>query len=628
MNTAKKTGKTIALLNESLEYLVRHFFPAKTFIVFVTTTFTIILSMLLSFYLRFEFRFPAEEISSLERVLPVAVVLKLFVFSLFRIYSGLWRYVSIHDLIKIFFANLAASIALFVLVNTWHETYFEGFSRSVLVLDFLICFLGVSGKRVLARIIRESASNKEGSGLRTLLLGSSAAANSLIHAISATSGSRKIVGILSDELKPGTTIRGVRALGGISETGKAAAEKNVSEILLLPPYSTPKVIQDIVARLEEVSCTCELRMIPVYSDIADGNIDFSAIKRVEIEDLLGRKPVKLDNERIRGFVRDKSVMVTGAGGSIGSELCRQIASYNPSKLVLFELSEFNLYEIERKLKDLFPHLEMLPAIGDVRSEKILIETMQNAATEIVFHAAAYKHVPLMEANPAACIETNVFGTYSVLEACKKAGVGRMVMISTDKAVRPTSIMGASKRIAERIVLESQHDGVERVVVRFGNVLGSSGSVIPLFKQQLAEGKPLTVTSRDVVRYFMSIPEAVDLVLQAGAIGRDGDIMLLEMGEPVRIYDMARQLIELSGLVPEKDVEIKIIGLRPGEKEYEELLTSGEEAEKTSLDRIFVARKGKATAAPVNIHALMESVRKDPRSIKSILSSFIPENKFD
>jgi FlaA1/EpsC-like NDP-sugar epimerase len=386
-------------------------------------------------------------------------------------------------------------------------------------------------------------------------------------------------------------------------------------------------LKKILEDLEERGKKCELRMVPSYTDIADGKISVSNIKEVEIEDLLGRKPVKLDRSDVAKFAEGKCVMVTGAGGSIGSELCHQLASYSPSKLLLFEISEFNIYTISDKLRRNHPDLEIVSTIGDVRRPDDIEEAITKNGVDTIFHAAAYKHVPLMEMNPEMAVRTNILGTANLADVAEKHGIKRVVVISTDKAVNPTSVMGASKRIAERIVLERPPNGTEFVVVRFGNVLGSSGSVIPRFREQLKNGGPLTVTSKNVVRYFMSIPEAVDLLLQAAAIGADRDIMVLEMGEQIRIYDMARKLIELSGLMPDEDIEIKIVGLRPGEKEYEEILTDEEKVDKTASERIYVAKKRESKPPPVDLNILRE-FRGNAAELRAILAEYIPENKFD
>ncbi len=628
--TGRKKFSLIVWLNSQLELVVQKLFPAKTFFVFITSAFTIALSFLLAFYIRFEFQFPVKEIAYLDNALPLVVVVKLLVFYFFGVYSGMWRYVSIYDLMQILLANIVSSLILYVVIVFFREQYFQGFSRSVLILDFMLCFFAVSGKRVLSRIIREAAARgAKKEFVRTLILGSPGAANNIIQTFSTGWGNRDIIGIIGNDMNPGVSIRGVPVLGDVEETGQFAKKLNISEILLLPPYSSPSYIREIMDQLEKVDSNCTLRMVPTYADVASGKINISHLKNVEIEDLLGRKPVKLDRTEVAEFVKGKRIMVTGAGGSIGSELCRQIASYAPECLVLFELSEFNLYDVSRKLRNSHPELKIISIIGDVRSAENVSSALSANKVEVVYHAAAYKHVPLMEENPQMALDTNIIGSSIVIEACEKHNVRRMVLISTDKAICPTSIMGASKRIAERLCLERPNNSTEFIVVRFGNVLDSSGSVIPLFKQQIKEGGPVTVTSKNVVRYFMSIPEAVDLVLQAGTIGHDRDIMVLEMGEQVRIYDMARKLIELSGLIPDKDIEIKITGLRPGEKEYEELLTDEEKVQRTPFDRIYVARKTDVPQLPVDLDKIRGLIiSKDLKAIKSLLGSYIPENKFN
>ncbi|OGV38832.1 MAG: hypothetical protein A2X48_18490 [Lentisphaerae bacterium GWF2_49_21] len=596
----------------------------------MTSAFTIALSFLLAFYLRFEFQFPVNEIAYLDTALPLVVVVKLLVFYFFGVYSGMWRYVSIYDLTQILLANIVSSLLLFVIIIFSREHYLQGFSRSVLILDFMICFFAVSGKRVLSRIIREAAAKgMKREFIRTLILGSSGSANNIIQTFSTGWGNRDIIGIIDNDMNPGISIRGVPVLGEIEETGRFAKKYNISEILLLPPYSSPSFIREIMDQLEKEDSNCVLRMVPTYADIASGKINVSHLKNVEIEDLLGRKPVNLDRTDVAKFINGKRIMVTGAGGSIGSELCRQITAYKPECLVLFELSEFNLYDISRKLRNAHPELKIVSIIGDVRSKDNVSKAMSENKVEIVYHAAAYKHVPLMEENPTMAFETNVLGSSIVIETCEKYNVKRLVLISTDKAICPTSVMGSTKRLAERLCLERQKNSTEFTVVRFGNVLDSSGSVIPLFKQQIKEGGPVTVTSKNVVRYFMSIPEAVDLVLQAGTIGNDRDIMVLEMGEPVKIYDMARKLIELSGLVPDKDIEIKITGLRPGEKEYEELLTDEEKVQRTPFDRIYVARKQELPLQPVDLDLIRKLVGdNNVPALKELLAKYIPENKFN
>ena len=626
--SSEKNQSLILAVNKKLERIVAALFPLRSILVFISSIFTVILSFLLAFYFRHDFSFSSPESVYIPKILLLVLVVKLLVFFFFKLYEGMWRYVSIFDLSKIFTANLISSLFLIFLLMFIRADFSPGFSLNVLVIDFLLCFLIMSGKRMLARVIRESAARASGGQeIKTILLGNTESLNHVIQALAASPSKRRIVGALCDEMKIGNSIRGVTVIGNMSSAAKCAEKHGVSEILLLPPFSTPSTIKSILDDLEKRNKKCELRMIPSYADIADGNISVSHIKEVEIEDLLGRQPVRLDRSDVAEFIKDRNIMVTGAGGSIGSELCHQIAAYNPSKLLLFELSEYNLYEISGQLTSKFPDLEVISVIGDVRDASDIEKAIKSHNIDTIYHAAAYKHVPLMEANPAMAIRTNVFGTANLANIAEECGIKRVVIISTDKAVNPTSIMGASKRIAERIILERDPKQTEFVVVRFGNVLGSSGSVIPRFKQQLKDGGPITVTSKNVVRYFMSIPEAVDLLLQAGTVGKNQDIMVLEMGEQIRIYDMARKLIELSGLIPGKDIDIEIVGLRPGEKEYEELLTDDEKVEKTPYDRIYVGKKRSKKLPDIDFDKLRK-VSDDIDSLKKLLRELIPENKFD
>lgn len=627
-NVSKENTSLIIELNRYLAKAVDMFIPIRSLLVFASSLVTVTLSFLLAFYFRFDFSFTAEETSYIPIILLLVIVVKMITFFFFRLHEGMWRYVSIADILNIFLSNLIASSVLILFLYFFRGRIAPGFSLNVFVIDFLICFFAMSGKRMLARVIRESAERVSGgSEIRSIILGDTAAANSLIQALNSSQSNRDIIGILSDEIKIGHSLRGVMVLGKTHSAAKVAKKHNASEILILPPFSTPSSFKTILEDLEERGKKCDLRILPSYSDIADGKINVSNIKEVEIEDLLGRKPVKLDRTDVAKFTKDKKIMVTGAGGSIGSELCHQLASYSPAKLVLFEMSEFNLYTITGNLKKHHPDIDIVSIIGDVRKPEDLEKAITSAGVDTIFHTAAYKHVPLMELNPEMAIRTNVMGTANLAEIAEKCEIRRVVIISTDKAVNPTSVMGASKRIAERVVLERPKKKTEFVVVRFGNVLGSSGSVIPRFREQLKDGGPLTVTSKNVIRYFMSIPEAVDLLLQAAAIGADRDIMVLEMGEQIRIYEMARKLIELSGLIPDEDIKIEIVGLRPGEKEYEEILTDEEMVDKTSHERIYVAKKREKKLPPVNLDVLRD-FRGDAEKLRGILTDFIPENKFD
>jgi len=616
-------------LNDFLERSVAFLIPVRTGLVFISSVFTVILSFLLAFYFRHDFTFTVPEAEYITRVIYFVIIVKLIVFFIFRLYEGMWRFVSISDMIRIFTANFISSGIILLGLYFFRSSFAPGFSLNVVVIDFLLCFFAMCGKRIITRIIREAASKASGQqDIRTILVGKSDNLNQLIQAFSANPSKRRIIGVLADDLKTGYSLRGVAVLGKPVSSAKCAKKHNASEILLLPPYSTPANIKKILNDLEARNKVCDLRMIPSYMDIAEGDISISHIKEVEIEDLLGRKPVQMDREDVARFVKGRSIMVTGAGGSIGSELCMQLASYSPGKIVLFELSEYNLYEITNRLRDEWGDLNIVSVIGDVREKSNIQYAVLENNVQVIFHAAALKHVPLMEENPSMALMTNAFGSSNMADIAEECSVERVVMISTDKAVNPTSVMGATKRLAERVILERSKSATEFIVVRFGNVLGSSGSVIPRFKEQLRSGGPLTVTSKEVVRYFMSIPEAVDLLLQAAVIGNDRDIMVLAMGEQINIYEMAKKLIELSGLEPDVDIEIKITGLRPGEKKYEELLTDEEKVDSTPYDRIYVAKKSKTSATEVSLEHLFKLLdEKDPARLKDEISVYIPENKF-
>ena len=593
---------------------------------------TVILSMLLSFCLRFDFKFPENEIVSLSNILIAAVAVKSILLIIFRKQTGTWRYISLYDLSFIFIANALAYIILSILVAVFHATLFFGLARSVLFIDLLICFLLMSGQRILIRIIFESAkksSSKDKNNSKIMIIGKADNINNLIYSLEQTSQRTKICGVLCDEIDLGHKLRGLKILGKCKSAAKCAKKHSISEILLLPPYSSPAYIKELLNDLKEREAKCTLRMLPDYSDIADGKISVSMIRDVKIDDLLGRTPIKFDRQDVSTFVKGKNVIVTGGGGSIGSELCRQILKYTPSKLVIFELSEYNLYQINRELKQAFEEIEIINFIGDIKSEENVNRALSEHNIDIVYHAAAYKHVPLMEENSTMAFHTNVIGTANLAKQCIKNSIERTVFISTDKAVKPTSVMGATKRIAEKAVLEMERSKTDFIFVRFGNVLGSSGSVIPLFTEQIKKGGPVTVTTKNMIRYFMSIPEAVDLVLQAGAIGHDNEIMVLDMGEQVKIYDLAKKLIELSGLIPEKDIKIEFTGLRPGEKEYEELMTEDEAIHRTPYDRIFVTKNCQNEIAKIDLIKINDCINNnDKKSLLELIIKYIPEHKFN
>lgn len=442
----------------------------------------------------------------------------------------------------------------------------------------------------------------------------------------------RVVAVISPNyIENNMILHGLKVLYmNMDEIGVIAKKNSINTILLLPPYNRPYQINKILESCQKYKTHCQMRYIPSLSDLASGKTDIPPVKDVGIEELLGREQQSFDRSLIKFNIYNKKIMVSGAGGSIGSELCRQIASYAPSILVLFEINEFSLYSIEAELRNSYPSLKIATIAGDIRHEEEVRMAISLAnGIDAIYHAAAYKHVPLMEENVSACIRNNVLGTYRIAKVAMENNISRFVMISTDKAVRPTSVMGASKRLAEKIILDlSSKSKTEFVAVRFGNVLGSSGSVVPKFKEQIRNGGPVTVTTPNMRRFFMTIPEAVELVLQAGSIGHNGEIMVLEMGEPVVIAEMAKKLIELSGLIPDEDIRIKYTGLRPGEKEYEEIITEDENVVRTPYDKIFSMKKNSEQTNIPDVKLLEKFVlSNDETAIRTLLEKYIPENMF-
>ncbi|MCH2209163.1 MAG: SDR family NAD(P)-dependent oxidoreductase [Lentisphaerales bacterium] len=421
----------------------------------------------------------------------------------------------------------------------------------------------------------------------------------------------------------------------LEEIGHLVKKKEITDIHILSPYNKPVGTNTIIDSCAKAGVSPNFHTIPSLKDMAQGDISASVIRDVEVTDLLGRVETDLPREKISDFVNSKKILITGAGGSIGSELSRQILGYNPDVLVLFEFSEVALYMIEKELHEIIKSSELKTRLvafaGDIRHKEEVKQAIQLVnGIDVIYHAAAYKHVPLMEENVPSAFRNNVLGTARLAEVAEACGVKKFVMISSDKAVRPSNVMGATKRIAERVLQERLQTSTEFVAVRFGNVLGSSGSVIPLFKKQIREGKALTVTTKNMQRFFMTIPEAVDLVLMAGTVAKSSQIMVLEMGEPVKIYDLAVRLIELSGLAPHKDVNIEFCGLRPGEKEYEEILTEDENIIKTELDRIWLMQKDedKQKGKPVNLELIEAMVMEhDELGLRKLIFDYVPENTF-
>ncbi|MCZ2401531.1 MAG: polysaccharide biosynthesis protein [Phycisphaerae bacterium] len=568
------------------------------------------LSWLLAFGLAYNFKqFDVWFTSLFLPLLPVIVAIKMIVFAGMGLHRGSWRYVSVRDCIRVSWASWLSFVWIFaiyyVVANLSTVTQFVGLARvdfdpfggrdfpdSVLVLDFAGTIALVCGARIVLRLYHEEVRTAPAAvAPRLLILGAGNAGENVVREILRMPMLQyTIVGFLDDDrTKWGAQIHGFEVLGAIDKVKAVCDEHSVDEILIAMPSATRKQIRRVVALCE--GANVRFKTLPALADLIAGRAQVQQIRDVDINDLLGRAPVTLDADQIGQFLRERVIMVTGAGGSIGSEMCRQVARFGPRRLVLVEQAEQNLFEIDRELRGAHPAIDIVPCIADICDRRRMQQIFSREQPTAVFHAAAHKHVPMMELNPGEAIKNNVAGTRTVADVAAASGCEKFVMISTDKAVNPTSIMGASKRVAEMYIQAlNERVATQFVTVRFGNVLGSSGSVIPIFKQQIARGGPVTVTHKDMVRYFMTIPEAAQLVLQAASMGDGGEIFVLDMGEPVKIVDLARDLITLSGFRPGEDIEIKFVGIRPGEKLYEELSIEGEDVSRTAHPKIGIWKK--------------------------------------
>jgi FlaA1/EpsC-like NDP-sugar epimerase len=568
-----------------------------------------VLLLALAFYLAFLLRFEKPGLGSHARYfllnLPATLLIHLVALQVTGVYRGFWRYASLVDLLNIIRGAALGMVGLSVWV-LFTQGY--GFPRSVFLLNAILVVGFTGGARFARRIYVERflASPGRTTGKPVLIVGAGDAADALIRELQHNPRMNyRLAGIADDHPeKLGQELHGVKVLGTVAEIPRLVAEKGAEEVLIATPSATGAQMRKIVESCRR--CGVPYRTLPGLADIIDGRVDIHHLRRVRIEDLLRRPPVRLDWEEIGRSLGGARVLVTGAGGSIGSELSRQIARLRPELLILLDHAENSLFYLQEEFGERsLPHCRW--EVADITDADRIGALMREFRPQAVFHAAAHKHVPLMEANPAAAFRNNVGGTRIVAEAAQKAGVGKFVMVSTDKAVNPTSVMGLSKRLAELTVqcLGARRGGAgtEFVSVRFGNVMGSEGSVIPLFRRQIEAGGPVTVTHPDVVRYFMTIPEAAQLVLQAAVMGKGGEVFVLDMGEPIRILDLARDMITLSGLEPEVDIPVRFIGLRPGEKLSEELSSAGEGAAPTPHEKIMVL-----TSAKVDCAVSLESIK--------------------
>ncbi|MBX3228139.1 MAG: polysaccharide biosynthesis protein [Labilithrix sp.] len=585
-----------------------------------------------SFLLRFEFTIPAAYRALGLKLVLLTLGMRSLVHWRLGLFHGLWRYSGARDLISLF---KGAVISSFLIATIWAFLATGTFPRSILILDFAFSILVVGGVRFGIRTIREvvlqsmrsTPARGESRRRRILVLGAGDAGEMLMREIVRIYGHRyDPVGFLDDAShKQNERIHGLPVLGPISDVVPICARERIDEIILAIPSMTGTQIRQIVGLCRPTGAS--LRTLPAVDSLIDGRVTVSQLADVAIEDLLGREPVTLDTEAIEDFIRGRVILVTGAGGSIGSELCKQICRFGPRTLLLVEQAENNLFEVHRALIAEHREVSIIPCVADICDSRRLETIFERERPAVVFHAAAHKHVPMMESNPGEAIKNNVFGTKKVADAAHRFGVEKFVMVSTDKAVNPTSVMGVSKRVAELYIQAlSQTSRTHFIAVRFGNVLGSAGSVIPIFKEQIKAGGPVTVTHPEMRRYFMTIPEACQLILQAGTMGRGGEIFILDMGEPVKIVDLARDLIRLSGFEVD-DVPIVFSGVRPGEKLFEELSFDAEKAEKTGHPKIFVGMLGFTPLAElehglVRLHTLTDG--SAPERIRTELKRLVPE----
>ena len=551
----------------------------------------------LAFSLRFDLSIPERYAPLVLMTLPLLVVAKLIGFQACRVFSGSWRHFGLRDLEDIVRGNLVGSMLFLVAM-----VFFVGlasFPRAVFLLDLLLCTGLMAGARVGVHMWRERRTRLGVHRVESLALivGAGSAGVRLREEIDSRRRLKLgVVGFVDDdEEKVGLRVAGLPVLGRISDLPTLIAQHDVSEILLAMPAAPGAVIRRVVEHC--VAAGIRHRVLPTLGELVEGRVMYTQMRDVKVDDLLQRDPVALDLPRVRALVRDRTVLVTGAAGSIGSELCRQVAAHQPRRLVLYDRHENGMFSLEIELRARFPEVDLVPVLGDILLRDQLASVFATEQPQLVFHAAAYKHVPLAERNVVEAVRNNVLGTRNVAEAAVTHGAEQFVLVSTDKAVRPTNVMGATKRLAEAVVQSLSGRGCKLMAVRFGNVLGSSGSVVPIFREQIARGGPVTVTHPDVTRYFMTIPEAAQLILQAATGGAGGEIFLLEMGEPVRIVDLARHMIALSGFDPDEDVRIEFSGLRPGEKMHEELIADEEEVSPTGHDRIRVLRTASPIAPP-------------------------------
>ncbi len=598
-----------------------------------------------SFLLRFNFHLPDDYPGFIARTLPLVVMIKLIIFYLFDLYRGMWRYTSIGDMFRIVRAASLVSVVIFFFL--YFVQGLGGFARSVIIIDWILTIAFISGHRISVRIYYWIGIKDDTARVRTfdhlfgknskhlqrkklLVIGAGDCGEKIYREINDNALLKyNVVGFIDDESsKVGRQIHGIPIFGPISDLGPIVSQLSVDEMLIAIPSASSQQMRNIVSICKENGLP--FKTVPGMGELIDGKVSVKAIRDVAYHDLLGRELIRLEEERIGDYLNNAIVFVSGAGGSIGAELCRQICRFKPEKIAVCDRAESALYDIEIELRDVFPFIKIVPLLADIRNLNQLSSIFDAHNPQVVFHAAAYKHVPMLEIHPWEAITNNVVGVRNLIDVSNRFDVKRFVFVSTDKAVRPTNIMGASKRISELLIQGQNGCEISSTIyatVRFGNVVGSIGSVVPLFKKQIEKGGPITVTHPDVMRYFMTIPEACQLILQAGSMSEGGEIFTLDMGTPIKIVDMARDLIRLSGFELDVDIKIEFIGLRPGEKLSEELITEGEGIVPTSHGKIMVLRGQICDQDILNgqIDDLVKlAQQQDTEGIRSKLKEVVPE----
>lgn len=585
------------------------------------------IASIMPLWMRFELQYtdiPEIYLSSAWNFMIINVIITLIVFYIFKLYHSLWAFAGTTEA-----QNIVAACCLCAVLNfLGMKLLGYPIPRSYYFMYVLVLTAATTIVRFSYRIIRgmrHKHQNKK-NGTRVMIIGAGEAGHAVIKEIMNSNFSTMTIKCIIDdnESKWGRFILGVKIVGGRDKIVEYAALYGIDEIIIAIPSANRATMKALVEICKETSC--KLRTLPGIYQLVNGEVNVSKLRDIDVEDLLGRDPIKVDLDSILNYVKDKTIMVTGGGGSIGSELCRQIAGHQPRRLVIVDIYENNAYEIQQELKRKYPKLDLVVLIASVRNTNRMNSIMKTYHPDIIYHAAAHKHVPLMEVSPNEAIKNNVFGTWKTAQAAVHNGVKKFVLISTDKAVNPTNIMGASKRICEMIVQTyNRHYDTEFVAVRFGNVLGSNGSVIPLFKQQIAAGGPVTVTHPDIIRYFMTIPEAVSLVLQAGVYAKGGEIFVLDMGEPVKILDLAKNLIRLSGYKVDEDIKIEFTGLRPGEKLYEELLMNEEGLTDTENKLIHIGKPIEFDESKfyVQLNNLKRAVEEECEDVRPLIQEIVP-----